>query len=102
MEIPEVVFQARLLQLTLNELAEPENKGIYYLSFADDEGFLGGVFTEAHGIITAIERVNELGINPGGEVMCFGPGPMPNPGCLDRLLSKDEINAAGVGEGVDL
>lgn len=94
MDIPDIIFQARALQLSLNEMSKPENKGIYYLSFADEERFLGGVFTEAYGIVTAIENTHELGINPGGEVMCIGPGPAPRPEYLNRLLTKGELEEA--------
>ncbi len=93
MALPDAVLRARALQLSLNELSDPKNKGIYYLSFADESGFLGGVFTEAHGIITATDKTNDLGINPGGEVMCWGPIPPPEDHYLDRLLTKDEIDA---------
>src|ERR1039458_5573411 len=42
----------------------------HYLSFADDVGFLGAVIVRSHGFLTAVQRATDLGINPGGEVMC--------------------------------
>jgi hypothetical protein len=83
--------RARALQLEINEMSNPANAGVYYLSFATEGEFLGGVFIEAHGIITATEKAHELGINPGGEVACWGPVPPPVASAMDRLLSKEEV-----------
>jgi len=67
----------------------------HYLSFADDTGFLGGAIVRSHGFLTAIQRVTDMGINPGGEVMCTPiqrkdlwrvPRDLRN-----RLLSEDEV-----------
>lgn len=41
----------------------------FYLSFADDNGFLGAIYIEARGFVSAVEMTKFLGINPGGEVM---------------------------------
>jgi hypothetical protein len=67
----------------------------HYLSFADDEGFLGGVIVRSYGFLTAIQRATDLGINPGGEVIST---PIPRkdlwrvPTDLrNRLLSEDEV-----------
>ena len=80
------------LQLIVTEIAEG-TYGVYYLSFADENGFRGGCFVMAHGVITAIERTNQLGINPGGEVACWGPVPAPEDGAMDKLLTKQEIES---------
>lgn len=88
----ETARKARILELTASELSDPDNKGVYYLSFADETGFLGAVFIEAHGIVTATEKAHELGINPGGEVACWGPVPPPVDEGMNRLLSKEEVS----------
>jgi hypothetical protein len=41
----------------------------HYLSFANNEAFLGAAIVRAHGIVTAVERARKLAIYPGGEVM---------------------------------
>jgi len=67
----------------------------HYLSFADETSFLGGVIVRSYGFLTAIQRATDLGINPGGEVMCT---PIPRkdlwrvpPDLRNRLLSEDEV-----------
>lgn len=66
-----------------------------YLSFADEE-FKGGVVIEAHGIIDAVTRCNMLGINPGGEVMCFDVDPenLLAEKFRNRLINKAEMTDA--------
>lgn len=93
-----VAMRARAAQLAIDELSNALNEGVYYLSFASEAGFLGGAFVHAHGIITAVERTNDLGINPGGEVACWGPIPPPDSGVMDRLLTKQEIDNARPAE----
>lgn len=93
-ELMGVAMRARAAQLAINELSNSLNEGVYYLSFASEAGFLGGAFVHAHGIITAVDRANDLGINPGGEVLCWGPIPPPESDLMDRLLSKQEIDNA--------
>lgn len=93
-ELMGVAMRARAAQLAINELSNSLNEGVYYLSFASEAGFLGGAFVHAHGIITAVDRANDLGINPGGEVLCWGPIPPPEFDLMDRLLSKQEIDNA--------
>lgn len=56
-----------------------------WLSFADGDlpkgkQFLGGVLVEADDLIEAVVRSHALGINPGGEVLGWGP------------ISRNEIN----------
>lgn len=90
----EISQRARIAQLAVNELTDPTNAGVYYLSFADESGFLGGVFVEAHGIITAVDKATDMGLNPGGEVMCWGPVPPPIDESMNRLLTKEEVEAS--------
>lgn len=63
-----------------------------YLSFADETGFLGGVFVPAVDVVEAAQMAWDLGINPGGEVMGIGPGPLPGPEWVGRLLSQEDID----------
>ncbi len=73
--------------------------GLWYLSFAEPGKFLGGVFIEASGFVSAHLLSVQLGINPGGKVAGWKvpaenvatiPGSMRN-----RLLSRVEMEAAG-------
>jgi hypothetical protein len=41
----------------------------FYLSFADDSGFLGGVILQADDFLSAVMEASVRGINPGGEVL---------------------------------
>jgi hypothetical protein len=57
----------RVLEILEEEASQPA--GWWYLSFADDDGFRGGVFVWAQGFATAITVTRALKINPGGQVM---------------------------------
>jgi len=79
--------------------------GWFYLSFASERGFLGAIIVWAHGILTAVERASRLGINPGGDVLCY---PIPRkqlrrvPADLrDRLLSEAEVRRRLEGKRLD-
>lgn len=70
----------------------------YYLSFADEEQFLGGLYIQAFGVLSATTTAAVTGMNPGGEVAAWGPIPdwqmdlhVPEEKRM-RLLTKDEIN----------
>lgn len=64
----------------------------YWLSFADESGNLGGCFVRANSPLEAVERAHELGVNPGGEVLIFGPGPDATGHMeYDRLYQREEI-----------
>lgn len=72
----------------------------HYLSFADDTGFLGACIVVGYGVITAIQRAHELGINPGGNVACVAiddkdVGRFTYDQC-NRLLTKAEALALDV------
>jgi hypothetical protein len=47
-----------------------QSLGWFYLSFATGYEFRGAIIVWAHGILTAVQRAGELGIDPGGEVLC--------------------------------
>jgi len=68
------------------ELEQPESW--WWLSFADENGFRGGVLTRAHGIGTAVTKTHALGINPGGEVRAIE-------------ISDENVNASSFGEHAD-
>lgn len=77
------------------ELLEQERKqplGWWYISFAGETEFLGGVVIEAHGFTDAIAKTHRLGINPGGQA---GGTPVPGPGPFptNKLLSRAEMEA---------
>jgi hypothetical protein len=71
--------------------------GIWYLSFADGRGFLGGLFVRADDLSEALTRSHLLGLNPGGEVEGYHLPPeavaeLPSP-WIEKLLSKADLVA---------
>lgn len=71
--------------------------GWYYLSFAGDDGFLGGAYVQGESSKDAYFNATTSGVNPGGEVQILGPLP---PEEMDenvpeekrgRLLSREEV-----------
>lgn len=71
----------------------------WWLSFADDRGFLGVVITHAPNFLSAVLSTHVRRINPGGEVNGW-PFPAeigdPAPRWRDRLLNRDETNQASL------
>jgi hypothetical protein len=86
-------WRARVARMLRDEMeCQPERA--WYLSFADDTGFLGAVIVKAHGITDAMFKTQHLGINPGGEIAAI-PIPedhIPADKYFNRLLSKQEID----------
>lgn len=92
-------FERKTVQLLLEEADNPVQW--YYLSFAlpvEDGGFLGGLYIEAKGTMSAVTHASLRGLNPGGEVMVWGPideddleEHVPE-GDRYRLLTKEEVN----------
>jgi len=76
----------------------------FYLSYASEEGFLGGAYVLGYGPVSATAAARQKGISPGGEVMIF-PVPkafeheLPPPAFRERLLSRSEIEALDEDEG---
>jgi hypothetical protein len=68
----------------------------FYLSYADEAGFRGGLYTFAHGPVEAMTRAGILGLSPGGEVYSFEcpKDKLPPPEFRERLLTKAELEAA--------
>lgn len=65
--------------------------GLWYCSFAGEEGFRGAVITEGDGGPTMVMKMHLLGINPGGEILMHPfPTNVPNK-WKDRLLTKEDI-----------
>ena len=85
-------WKARRAQLLTDELSQPVRW--FYLSYADDDGFLGAVIVEARGPVHAFELAQRLGINPGGEVAAWEvPAELPPPAeATNRLLSKHDLD----------
>lgn len=70
----------------------------YYLSFATEDDFLGGLYIQAFGLMSAVTTATVMGLNPGGEVATWGPIPdwqmklhVPEEKRM-RLLTKEEVN----------
>ena len=75
------------------EQSQPERW--IYLSFAtrDGETFRGGLIVYVHGITHGALKAEELGINPGGQIMArdVPPERLPPESFRNRLLSKEDI-----------
>lgn len=94
----ERTWKARRHKLLTEEANQPE--GWWWLSFADDDGFLGAVLTQAKGFINAVQKTHDLGINPGGEVkavqlpdnIAAHPKFATHEQYADQLLTKKDID----------
>lgn len=78
------------------EMQLPER--IIWLSFADPKSrkFLGVAVTRARGVITATQKLYDLGANPGGEVVgCFIGEDDVKPEHMDILMSEAMLIAEG-------
>ena len=65
---------------------------VWYLSFVDETGWLGGCFVAAETEVGAVSEAWRRGCNPGGEVGIMGPLPPQVPaGWMNRILSREEI-----------
>ena len=94
-------FEARLENLVSKELSD--SHGImswWYLSYADDDGFRGGLYIRAYGPVSAATRAKIEGMSPGGQVRIVGPlpeddpeRPLPPQGYRERLLTLAELRS---------
>lgn len=74
---------------------------VWWLSFANDEGFRGACLVRADGMLSAVTEASRLGCNPGGEVSGTAM-PADDPGMekeLDRwgvgvLITKEQLAEA--------
>lgn len=64
---------------------------LWYMSFADEDGFLGAVVTEGEGLIEATKAAWRKNINPGGAVQGFPVASCP-PEYVDRLLTRADVS----------
>ena len=80
--------------------ASLEDSGVWYLSFAGAEGFLGACYVEAEEMEEAVRRTWTLGINPGGEILILGP--IPRGECPDDIVFDKLLTEAELGPSVDL
>lgn len=88
--------RARIVRKRLEEI-ERGKLCLWWLSFADEDGFKGVVILEAYGHADALLRSDELGLNPGGEVQMFTVDPEDHPEALrNRLLKKPDLAGFGV------
>jgi len=95
MPMSEAEMQARLVEVAIEEAAQPERW--WWLSFAEDapqngRGFLGACLVRGHGLVGATCAAHALGINPGGEV-CGVEVPdsfSVKSGWAQRLLTREE------------
>lgn len=99
--------QTRTHELLAKEKAENRTR-ILWLSFCDPEKtkgsqFLGVIITEALGLLHAIHKTWDFGINPGGEVLSTEVKNVPHlEQVRDRLLSKAELIRAGLIKSEEL
>lgn len=84
-----------------NVIASEQEDGFcwWYLSFATEDEFLGGLYIPASGVVEASMIAGILGLNPGGEVAGLSMADVP-PAVFDanvppemrmRLLSQEEV-----------
>ncbi len=88
-------WERRVAEVLADERTQPVSR--WYLSFADERGFLGAAIVQAQGITTATMRAHRLGINPGGQVAAYEvPSEVEiQPGMMDRLLNREEAESLG-------
>jgi hypothetical protein len=84
----------RIKKLLDKEKTQTEK--MWYLSYATEKTFLGGVLTKAPGFFTAVRNMVKLGVSPGGsvaglEISKYRANKIPAT-ALDRLLQKNEID----------
>ena len=81
----------RMQVMALEELTT-QPRGLWWLSFATEERFLGACVVEAYGIITAVLETHRLKINPGGSVAAWS---LPSEPDLSRwanqLLTRRDV-----------
>lgn len=82
-----------MAKLLADEAAQGE-EAWWWLSFATDEGFLGGALVKACGMASAVDKAHLLKINPGGEVAGWQLPGEPDPDWpRETFVSKDEVIA---------
>jgi hypothetical protein len=69
---------------------------LWYLSYADETNFRGGVYLLAFGPVSAAMRSRAEGLSPGGQVMMVQVPEenYPEHKYWNRLLTKEDVQAA--------
>lgn len=71
------------------------SRPLWWLSYADDNGFRGVVITRAESFMAACTRARALDVSPGGQVQGFELPPEADDDIkltdLDRCLTEAEI-----------
>lgn len=91
----ERTWKARVAKIQAEEAQKPVKW--WYLSFAGEEGFRGGLFLKGRGFADCIRESHNLGLNPGGEVMIMEVpkrNGLPAANYRYKLLDKKELQAA--------
>lgn len=85
-------FQQRLNTLLAQEGKNPLSW--WYLSYAGETEFLGGLIIQAHGPTEATYLSRHRGISPGGEVLILQvpDDQLPPDEYRNRLLTRQELN----------
>ena len=68
---------------------------MWWLSYANEQGFRGVVIVEADDFITACAKVGLSGLSPGGQVLGEPVHGIP-PLLLNRLLTESELRSEGL------
>jgi hypothetical protein len=87
-----IVKEERLRELLLEEAKSPF--AWWYLSYADEHRFRGGVIIEARGFASASVMSAQLGYSPGGQVtgLKIPRDELPPEQYRSRLLTLDELS----------
>lgn len=91
-QISQAEFDIRVLELKKKE--NEENKELLlYLSFEDEYTWKGGIIVKACGMLHALDIINQLDINPGGQVVCIElrSDISVNQKDFNRLLNKRDV-----------
>lgn len=84
-------IQERIRKMHIAEL-EAGDVGLWWLSFAGPEGFLGVVIVEAYGFTDALHVSRAKRLNPGGAVQGSRVDPADIPEALrNRLLNRHDL-----------
>jgi len=86
-----VNVEKRITELLEEESTQPLRW--WYLSYADEHNFRGGIIVEARGFATAVSYANRLMISPGGEVQGIEvpADQLPGESYRYRLLTLEEL-----------
>lgn len=85
-------IEKRIADLLAAEQSQPLEW--LWLSFSDEDGWRGGCYVEARGMIGAIRWTHRMGITPGGQVKAVAvpEGGLPGPEWRNRLLKQADLD----------